>query len=138
SVDRDGRVTSLNPAGEALLGWSEAELLGKSVHDAVHFQRADGSRVPAADCPLLAAARSGVPDRNAEDIFTRKDGTRFPVAYTSAPIERCGRVEGAVIAFRDMSERKEAEARQARRARLTALRAKVAAALAEAGELRGV
>src|SRR5262245_2823271 len=57
SVDRDGRVTSLNPAGEALLGWSEAELLGKSVHDAVHFQRADGSRVPAADCPLLAAAR---------------------------------------------------------------------------------
>src|SRR5262249_39066478 len=102
------------------------------------FQRADGSRVPAADCPLLAAARSGVPYRNADDIFTRKDGTRFPVAYTSAPIERGGRGGGAGVALRDMSEREGREARQARRARLPARRAKVAAALAEAGELRGV
>lgn len=119
SVDHDGKLTSLNPAAEKLLGWTETELLGRNMHDVVHFQQADSSRIP----PL-------------EDVFLRKDGTTFPVAYSSSPIVLDGRVRGAVIAFRDISERKEAEARQARRVRQMALRAEVGAALAKGGDLR--
>jgi len=44
-------------------------------------------------------------------VFWRKDGSCFPVEYTSTPIEDQGRLVGAVVIFRDVSERREADRR---------------------------
>jgi PAS domain-containing protein len=52
-LDGDGRLTLMNSAASQILGWSEQELLGKRVHAAIHFQHADGSPHPEADCALL-------------------------------------------------------------------------------------
>lgn len=106
ALDREGRLTFMNRAAEQMLGWTEAELLGKSVHDAIHFQRADGTNVPAAECPLLKVIESNVTYRTEDDLFTRKDGRTFPVAYTSSPVLTDGQVTGAVLAFRDLTEHK--------------------------------
>ena len=108
SLDKKGRLTFMNPAAERLLGWREVELLGQPMHDTIHFQRADGTRVAASECPLLAVLRSGHTIEVEEDVFTRADGTILPVTYTSAAIVRHGQVAGAVLAFRDITERKQA------------------------------
>ncbi|HEV2765055.1 MAG TPA: PAS domain S-box protein [Pyrinomonadaceae bacterium] len=110
TLDPEGRVTFMNRAAEQMLGWKEPELLGKSMHETVHFQRPDGTPFPQAECPLLSVRESGVTCRVEDDAFTRKDGGLVHVAYTSSPVLTDGRVSGAVVAFRDVSERRRAEA----------------------------
>lgn len=104
ALDEDGRLTYMNAAATRMLGWTAAELHGKPMHDAVHFQRADGSPFPAGECPLVGARTPGRPVRVSGDAFTRKDGAAFPVAYSAAPIRSGERVSGVVVVFRDISE----------------------------------
>jgi PAS domain S-box-containing protein len=129
ALDLEGRVTFANPAATTMLGWSEAELLGRPMHDLIHFQRADGTPLPVSECPVHGVADPG--DRVAvdDDVYTRKDGTIFPVAYTSAAISTGGRVTGQVVAFRDITERNLMESRARAAERLGAL-GRVAAGVA--------
>jgi PAS domain S-box-containing protein len=126
ALDSHGRLAFMNPAAEEMLGWQAAELLGRHLHEIVHFQRADGTPIPADACPLLNVLHSGVVLHIDDDYYTRKDGTVLPVAYTSAPILAGARVAGAVVVFHDMTERRRAEAERA------ALLAREQAARAEA------
>src|SRR5581483_2156107 len=105
ALDAKGRVTFLNPAAEELLGWTEAELLGKNAHETIHYLRSDGTPYPEEECPLREVMRSGQVVRAHEDYFVRKDGSLLPVAYVSAPVVRAGKATGAVLAFHDISER---------------------------------
>ncbi len=138
TMDRQGRLSSMNPAAERLLGWTEAELLGRNIHDTIHFQRADGTRVRQEDCPLVAVIESGTSFSAAQDTFTRKDGSLMPVSYTSAPLWRDGQVEGAVLAFRDASDELRVAEYRSRQAAHAALRAEIGVALGEGGTLRGM
>jgi two-component system sensor histidine kinase/response regulator len=45
----------------------------------------------------------------ADEVLWRKDGSPFPVEYTSMPIKKDGRVVGAVVTFMDITERKRME-----------------------------
>jgi PAS domain S-box-containing protein len=104
-VDSDGRIAFLNPAALRILGYAEEhELLGKRSHATIHYLRPDGSPFPEEECPLLRPLRSGATVRIERDWFVRKDGSSVPVAYSSAPVELAGG-RGAVVAFRDLSER---------------------------------
>jgi diguanylate cyclase (GGDEF)-like protein/PAS domain S-box-containing protein len=108
AMDRDGRLTFLNPEAERLLGWNEAELLGKGIHSVIHYQDADGKPRPVKDCPEHKAISSGQMHRDDEDVFTRRDGTTFPVSIVATPLWEHGRIVGSVAAFQDISERKRA------------------------------
>lgn len=110
ALDERGHVTFLNPAAEKLLGWTRAELLGKDMHAAIHYQRGDGTPFPAEECPLVGVIRSGQTVRVQEDVFTRKDGVSFPVTYVSSPLIVDGTIRGATLAFHDITERKWLEA----------------------------
>jgi PAS domain-containing protein len=44
-----------------------------------------------------------------DEVLWHKDGTPFPVEYTSMPIKKDGRVVGAVVTFMDIAERKKME-----------------------------
>jgi PAS domain S-box-containing protein len=109
ALDREGRLTFMNAAAERMLGWRQAELLGRFTHDVIHSQRADGTPIPATECALLGVMQSGTSVRMHEDAFTRRNGTVFPVACTSSPIVDGGKVVGAVTAFHDVSDRREEE-----------------------------
>ena len=108
-VDSEGRATFVNNAAERMLGFGEGELIGKPIHDLIHHSRADGSPYPAAECPMRAAFTDGEVHRVDEEILWRKDGTGFQAEYTANPIRKDGRVIGAVIAFEDITKRKQAE-----------------------------
>jgi PAS domain S-box-containing protein len=106
TVDTDGRIAYVNEAAERLLGWTKAELHGQQLHEMTHFRRADGSSYLAAECPLVKGRAGGEAIRVEDDVFIRKDGRDLPVAYTSAPIEMADGVEGSVIVFTDITDRK--------------------------------
>lgn len=109
-VDRNGFTTFVNPAAARMLGWLPEELHGKPQHAVIHHTKADGAPYPREECPIYAAFKDGKVHRIDNEAFWRKEGTSFPVEYTSTPIwNEQDRLEGAVVTFRDISERKQAE-----------------------------
>jgi PAS domain S-box-containing protein len=108
-VDASERITYANPAAVALLGYDdERELLGRPSHATVHFMRPDGTPLPVEGCPLLEPLQTGETVHVEDDWFVRRDGSFVPVAYSSAPLELEGG-RGAVVAFRDVSTRRQLE-----------------------------
>lgn len=108
-VNADGRTTFVNPAAERMLGWKAEELVGKDMHSIVHHTHPDGSHYPAIQCPIYAAFRDGAVHQVDNEVFWRKDRTSFFVEYTSTPIRDRGEVVGAVIVFRDVTQRRESD-----------------------------
>lgn len=108
-IDCHGLCTFINRAAAQMLGYEAQEVLGKNMHELVHYWHADGSAYPAKDCPIFQAYHSGKGAYEKDEIFWRKDGTSFPVEYTSYPILDEGRSVGSVVTFRDVSDRKAAE-----------------------------
>lgn len=109
TLDAEGRVTYLNPAGEQLLGWSEDELRGQTIHEVTHGRLDEGSPSSTASRPMMEVLETGKPVRVFDDIFIRKDGSEVPVGYTSAPIPEESGIQGLVVVFSDISERKARE-----------------------------
>ncbi len=109
ALDGDGLLAFMNPAAEKILGWKESELLGRDMHEVIHFQKADGAHLSEDDCTLMEVLKSERSVRREDDVFTLRDGSVIPVAYTSSPIVTDGKIAGAVITFRDITERKQAE-----------------------------
>ena len=108
-VNAEGVTSFVNPAAERMLGYSANELVGENMHTLLHHTHPDGSHYPAHDCPIYAAFKDGVVHQVEGEVFWRKDGTAFPVEYTSTPIREQGRLVGAVVVFRDISDRLEAQ-----------------------------
>src|SRR5262249_52983709 len=107
-VDREGRFTFINKAGTEMLGSKPEELLGKSMHELVHHSRPDGSPYPSKDS-LDSAFRKGETQHVENEVFWRRDGTAFPVAYSSYPLIERGTITGAVVVFANVAERKRTE-----------------------------
>jgi PAS domain S-box-containing protein len=115
AIGSEGRLMFMNAAATRMLGWSEDELRGRPMHDAIHFQHADGSRFSARECELSKAALEGGTIRVAGDAFTRKDGSIFPVTYSSAPLTIGTNSRGAVVVFHDTTEERAEQARTQRK-----------------------
>jgi PAS domain S-box-containing protein len=107
-VDVDGRVEFANPAALELLGYDEDELLGKISHPTIHHHHWDGTFFPQEECPMLRPRTTGETVRVHGDTFWRKDGSKFRVAYSSAPLAT-ERGNGAVVVFRDVTAQIAAE-----------------------------
>ena len=118
-LDAGGALAYMNAAASRMLGWREDELRGVQIHDAIHFQRADGEPLGQDACELVEVRDRGRTIRNADDAFTRKDGTIFPVAYSAAPLRAGQHVSGVVVVFRDITD--EVKERDALRRELDAL-----------------
>jgi PAS domain S-box-containing protein len=110
-TDAQGLVTYMNPAAESLFGWKSAELLGRRMHDVTHYQHPDGSPFPIEDCPGFRVLKEGKVLKDCDDVFIRRDGSFFPVVYSSAPLVTEGKVAGRVVVFRDATDRKRDEER---------------------------
>jgi len=104
-VDWEGRITFANPAMMQMIGWEAEELIGKSQHDILHHTKPDGSSYRREDCPIYAAFNEGITHRVDNEVLWRKNGSSFPVEYVSTPIEADGRIIGAVVAVRDITDR---------------------------------
>jgi PAS domain S-box-containing protein len=121
-LDLEGRTTFVNPAAAQMVGWDSQDLIGQSQHDILHHTKPDGTPYPREHCPIYAAFKDGKVHHVSDEVFWKKDGTSFPIEYVSAPIRKGGSLVGAVVVFRDISERKRAEeALRKSEARLTAI-----------------
>ncbi|HTS50590.1 MAG TPA: PAS domain S-box protein, partial [Bryobacteraceae bacterium] len=110
-LDTSGRCTFINRAGSTILGYAQEECLGRNMHELIHSRRADCSPYPDRECPIFGAFRTGTGVCVDSEVLWRKDGSALPVEYSSYPIVLDGRIEGSVVSIKDISERKQSEAR---------------------------
>jgi two-component system, cell cycle sensor histidine kinase and response regulator CckA len=108
-LDIQGKHTFVNPAAAQLLGYTVNELTGRHSHALWHYKKSDGSSYPVEDCPIYAAYKDGEVHHRDDEVFWRKDGTSFPVQYSSTPVMEDGEIVGAVVTFMDITERKRIE-----------------------------
>jgi PAS domain S-box-containing protein len=109
-VDREGRVTFVNPTAASMFGWTGEELVGQLLHEKLHCRHPDGTGYPSEDCPHMRVLTSGETIRSDEDFFLHKDGRLVPVSCSVAPIRTGVTIGGAVMVVRDVTQQKEAEA----------------------------
>ncbi|MGB1801066.1 MAG: sigma-54 interaction domain-containing protein, partial [Gammaproteobacteria bacterium] len=104
-VDANGMTTFINPQAEKLLGYEVEELAGRNMHSMIHYSHQDGSHFDALTCPIFSAFRDGKVHTVDNDVFWTKSGKPIHVEYTSTPIRENGFIAGAVIVFRDVTEK---------------------------------
>jgi diguanylate cyclase (GGDEF)-like protein/PAS domain S-box-containing protein len=115
TTDTEGRITLLNPVAEKLTGWSCGEALGRDsteVFEIIHeFNR---KIVPS---PIAEAIETGqITLLPKQTLLIRKDGIEVPIEDSVAPItqhrgtaaiqNRTGKITGAVVIFRDMTQQR--------------------------------
>jgi two-component system sensor histidine kinase/response regulator len=108
-VDLEGKVAFINPAANRMLGYGPEELVNKEIHAVIHHSYADGSAYPKSKCPMYLTYAEGTDQHIADEVLWRKDGSPFPVEYTSMPIKKETQIVGAVVTFMDITERKRTE-----------------------------
>ena len=109
-LDAEGLVTFANPAACELLGRDVGWLQGEPIHDLVHAGCRELASHHPDECPVITSLRGGVVRHMEDDVFCRRDGSSFPVQYTSSPIIERGEPTGVVLTFNDVTERKRFEA----------------------------
>lgn len=104
-LDCQGKATFVNEAAVQILGWQEQEVIGTSIHDLHHHTHLDGRHYPTEECPIYAALKDGEVHQVDDEVFWHSEGHAVPVEYTSTPIWENGKLSGAVVIFKDISER---------------------------------
>ncbi|WP_254053760.1 PAS domain S-box protein [Singulisphaera sp. GP187] len=109
-IDMNGHCTVINRAAAAMLGYPVEDVLGQNLHALIHHSYPDGSPYPEKDCLIYRSFRIGEACRVDDEVLWRRDGTAFPVEYSAYPLRGGdGEIEGAVVNFTDITERKEGE-----------------------------
>jgi PAS domain S-box-containing protein len=106
ALDVDGLLVYMNPVAEAMLGWTFDDVVGQPMHELIHTEQSCGGHRHADECPILLTRETGEVVRIEDDIFLRRDGTSFPVAYTAAPFETADGFRGSAYVFIDITARK--------------------------------
>lgn len=108
AADHLGRVSDLNPVAEALTGLRAADALGRPVETVF---RIHGANRRALESPFARVSREGrMVNLPRETMLVGRAGETFPVEGCAAPIrDERGRPRGAVLVFRDISERRRVE-----------------------------
>ncbi|MCX7738442.1 MAG: diguanylate cyclase [Hydrogenothermaceae bacterium] len=102
-LNSNGVVKYVNRAALDLLGYSEREILGSSLHSLIHSHAG-----PEEGCPILKAVKFQSV-YCADNKFKRKDSSYIDVSVDVRPIVLEGNNVGSIVVFSDISQRKEIE-----------------------------
>ena len=107
-VDLAGNCTFANPAAVRMLGCqNEGELLGKNIHSLMRYAYPDGTPMPLEECRIYRTMRVAQGTHVDDAVLWKADGTSFPAEYWAYPQYKDGEVIGAVVAFMDITERRQ-------------------------------
>ncbi len=111
-IDLNGVIFVENDAAVRMLGWEKERLIGRLAHETLHHHHADHRHYPKSDCPIYKTLLDGQSRHVDNEVFWRKDGSNFPVEYSTSPLRDLeGKLYGVTVVFRDITERKADEAK---------------------------
>lgn len=108
-LDMHGKISFVNPAAAIMLGYSIAELSGESIYRILPQATANETPNSWNKLPIYESLQDGAVHQVTNQVFRRKDNSSFPVEYVSTPIREANAIIGAVITFKDITERQQIE-----------------------------
>lgn len=106
-VDSKGMIQFINPAALDILGYPhDNDFVGEIAADRFHYAFEDKTRIPRQACFLSQCYENGNQVSGWQTVFWHESGRSVPVECTVYPLEIDGKREGAVVAFRDVSQRR--------------------------------
>jgi signal transduction histidine kinase len=121
-VDREGKTAFINPAGQKLLGRNDLGVPIFKQADAYRLRRDDGRTIDAEELPAAQALSTGRAVQDATMLIVRED-RKVAISMNATPLLEDGRTSGAIVTFRDVTERRRLEEEmqvQAERAQILA------------------
>jgi len=114
-TDRAGRILSLNPVAQQLVG-PHQDVIGLAFHELVGCRSSTEERHPS--CPLKHTVETGEVTMVSSHQWIRADGAKIEISAMFWP--RCQGLEciGAIVVCRDLTEKREAERETQRVAKL--------------------
>ena len=110
AINLKGNCVWVNQAAIAMLRYrDEHDLLGKNIHEIIHHTRTNGSFYSYHECKIQKSLKKGEGVVETDEVYWRADNSSFEVEYSSHPIKENGELKGAVVTFRDISDRKKQE-----------------------------
>ncbi len=103
-INKESIIEFANAAACNILGYNEAELLGKNSHMLFHHSHHSNTAYPIESCKNLEVIRTEKPYVSDDDYFWRKDNSCFPVSLITTPIQLKENTTGIVIAFHDITQ----------------------------------
>lgn len=104
-VDKNGKCTFINRAALEILNCEEEDAVGKNQHELFHNHYENGDQYPQDLCPINMTIKDGRV-RRCEETFYTLDNRSVPVEIVVSPIYSDKKIIGAMVAFRDISEKK--------------------------------
>ncbi|MEK0194284.1 PAS domain S-box protein [Microcoleus anatoxicus] len=132
-LNKEGKVTFVNPAAVRMAGCESKQLIDRPLYQSIHPRQEDcpqaidhnsstqinaASNFPTPTTPtadrllpnqtnsqIIATLQDGEARRVTNEVFCRRDGTSFPVEYVVAPMREQGKIIGAVVTFKDITDR---------------------------------
>ncbi|MDB9526382.1 GAF domain-containing protein [Oscillatoria sp. CS-180] len=104
-LDSRGKVVFVNPAAAEILGYTAKQMVGQFMPQLIRHSKPDGTLHRWEESPIFNTLRRGKTHHVSGDLFERRDGFSFPAEYVSTPIQERDKILGAVVTFKDITER---------------------------------
>ncbi len=108
-IDERGRCTFINQAALNMLGYEEREVIGRNMHELIHYAYPDGDAYPIDECNIYRSHRQKTRVHCDDECFWHKDGHAVHVEYWSHPLFEEDRAIGSVVTFLDITPQLQAE-----------------------------
>jgi len=105
-IDLQGNCSFVNETFKTMMGYSEAELLGKNMHALIHYADSDGNPYPESSCPIIHVPIDCQHIHKKKEVFWHKAGHSIKVEYWAQPLFENDQVQGSVVSFLARDERK--------------------------------
>ena len=114
STDGTGGITFMNTVAEALTGWPQADAIGRPLPEVFRIVH-DETRTPVENPAICALEPAAVVSPAKRTVLISRTGAEYRIEHSAAPIrDEGGSAVGAVLVFRDVSERRQTELARAR------------------------
>ncbi|MEO1069810.1 MAG: GAF domain-containing protein [Cyanobacteria bacterium J06638_6] len=104
-LNPQGQIIFVNPAAAKILGYPRETMLEQFIPNLVDPVKADGTPYQWEHSPIFKTLHEGTHHHISGDLFRNQQCEYFPVEYTSTPIQAQGDILGAVVVFKDITER---------------------------------
>ena len=105
TLDLNNRATFINNQALNMLGFENKELIGKEIHQYIHYKDIKNKTISANECKIHKAMSTGEIYKGDNEYFVKKDGSFLPVSVLATPLYIDNKIVGSVTVFRDKTEK---------------------------------
>ncbi len=104
TLDKDGKTTFINNEALKLLGFRSSELMGKRIHDYIHYKDINSIKILSDKCIVHHSMIDGEKYRSNNEYLIKKDGSYIPVSMVITPLYIDNNIVGTVAVFKDKTK----------------------------------